>query len=1165
LTKINKLVMRGFKSFAHKTELLFEDGFNVVLGPNGSGKSNILDAVCFVLGKTSAKALRSEKSANLIYNGGKARKPAAEAEVSIYFDNTKKTFPIESDEVKVTRLVKSKGNSIYKINDEKRTRQQVVDMLGLAKIDPDGYNIILQGDIARFVEMPAVERRLLIEEISGVSIYEEKKNKALRELGKVEEKLKETTIVLNERDSRLRELKKERDQALEFNDLSEKIKRNKATLLHRGIQTKSQEMTDFDKKTKSTKERHRKALEGVSEFKDKILTKKLEVNEINKEIERKGEKEQVDVHKAVEKLKVDLATSKDRVKSCNQELEKIKERKFQVKQNYDDIDSKLKGLEKEKKEIEIRSKQLKSELAVVDDRLAKFRSKHELDSLEKVEKEIETLDQSAEELQKAINELRQEQQEVLREKDKIELQIQTIDEKIEKVLTLEKENKDQLDVLKQHKVEFKKASKELNILLDDDNKLTQQLSSARQRLLVANEELAKLNAQNKSVQESLAGNIALKKILEQKRKIPGILGTVSELGNVKSKFALALEIAAGPRIRGVVVEDDNTAARCIKYLKENRLGTATFLPLNKIKPKGLDSKAKTLIDAKGSYGKAVDLIDFDVKFKTIFQYVFGDTIIVDDIEVARRLGVGSAKMVTLEGDVTEFSGAMQGGYRQKSRGGLGFKQKEIQDQIKKHEQESDNCCSLIGGYEKRKKSNEDEIVRLRHFKANVEGEIIKLEKSLHLDGGDLSASQEVKKELNNQLKAADARVEAVLMKVSEENKKLAQNKIARQQLKNKIGQLKSPTLVAELNTFGQKKQELKEEQIKLNSDLTNLDAQLKNILIPEKENSLKILKQHEKEEEDFRVEVKALKERMVLLEKDLKEKEKQQKQFYEKFKGLFTKRTKAEEEIVKLEEKLESLDDSLRKLEQKMTAISLEETRVNAELKSLEHEYENFKGVELFTNKSEQQMKSEITRSEGRIASMGSINMKSLEIYDDLEREYNKMLEKKDKLVVEKEDVLIMMAEIEDKKKELFMETFKVVNEQFVTFFMKLSSKGEAYLVLENPEDPFEGGLLVRVRITGEKFMDIRSLSGGEKTMTALAFIFAIQEHDPASFYVMDEVDAALDKRNSTMLANLVREYCNRAQYVVISHNDSVIAKGDRLYGVSMDENGRSKVVSIEL
>ena len=220
MTKINKLVMHGFKSFAKRTELLFNDDFNCVVGPNGSGKSNILDALCFVLGKSSAKALRSEKSANLIYNGGKSKKPAEKAEVSIFFDNSKKTFPYDVPEMKVSRFVKPKGNSTYKINDQTVTRTQVVELLSLAKIDADGHNIILQGDIVHFCEMGGDERRELIEEIAGISIYEDKKNKALLELNKVEEKLKEADIVLKEREGYLKELKKERDEAEKYSGLN---------------------------------------------------------------------------------------------------------------------------------------------------------------------------------------------------------------------------------------------------------------------------------------------------------------------------------------------------------------------------------------------------------------------------------------------------------------------------------------------------------------------------------------------------------------------------------------------------------------------------------------------------------------------------------------------------------------------------------------------------------------------------------------------------------------------------------------------------------------------------------------------------------------------------------------------------------------------------------
>jgi len=231
MTKINKMVMHGFKSFANRTELLFGGDFNCILGPNGSGKSNIGDALCFVLGKAGAKGLRAEKTANLIYNGGKLKNPAKQGEVSIYFDNTKKTFPTEDDEIKISRIITSSGQSKYKINDKTRTREQIRDLLGLAKIDPDGYNIILQGDIIRFTEMPTTERRVLIEDISGISIYEEKKHKAQLELERTGEKLKDADLILSERGTYLKELRKDRDEAQKYKDMNDKIRQNKASYL----------------------------------------------------------------------------------------------------------------------------------------------------------------------------------------------------------------------------------------------------------------------------------------------------------------------------------------------------------------------------------------------------------------------------------------------------------------------------------------------------------------------------------------------------------------------------------------------------------------------------------------------------------------------------------------------------------------------------------------------------------------------------------------------------------------------------------------------------------------------------------------------------------------------------------------------------------------------
>jgi len=290
-------------------------------------------------------------------------------------------------------------------------------------------------------------------------------------------------------------------------------------------------------------------------------------------------------------------------------------------------------------------------------------------------------------------------------------------------------------------------------------------------------------------------------------------------------------------------------------------------------------------------------------------------------------------------------------------------------------------------------------------------------------------------------------------------------------------------------------------------------------------------------------------------------------QFFSQFKGLIEKRNRLDKDASEKEGRILNIDETGRKEEMTLNLLSIEEAKVKAEMAGINAEFEQYSGVELDMEKPEEQLKKEINEFERMMASFGNnINMRSLEIYETVEKEYGILMDKKNVLLKEKDAVVGMMNEIERNKKELFLKTLNVVDGQFRRIFGQLTTKGEAYLEIENKEDPFAGGLKFHVKITGSKFIDIRSLSGGEKTLTGLAFLFAIQEHEPATFYILDEVDAALDKHNSEKLAKLIRSYCQKAQYVVISHNDAIISEGDILYGVSMNqEAGLSNVVSLRM
>lgn len=1163
-TKITKLVLNGFKSFGKYTELLFGDDFNVILGPNGSGKSNVLDALCFVLGKSSSKQLRAEKSANLIYNGGKTKQPAKEAEVSIVFDNKTKVFPTEEDEVKLTRIVRADGAGKYKINGKTKTRQEILELLGNAKINPDGYNIILQGDITRLVTMSSIELRQMIEEIAGIGVYEEKKQQALNELQKVGERLNEAEIILKERESYLKDLKKDRDQALKYKELNDKIKQNKASHLKRQLNKKDEELKKLESRSSGHKEKLAKYQEQIKALREEINQHKQAIQEIQTEIERKGQIEQIKLQKEIEHLRIQAATHKQRISTCKTELERIAQRKEQLEKNLEETTEKIKEITEQKASAHAQIEAHTKTLAELDSKIKAFKQKHDLADEADIDKQFEQLDKKAEEKQKEIQLLLEKKQALIREKDKAEYQITTMDEKIAKVKELTDAHTEELDILKKNKEQFKKLTLELNELLNQDSKDANTLAKGRAELHALREDENKLSIKQSAVQENIAQNIAVKKILENRTKFGEIYGTVAELGSSDSKYAQALEIAAAQKIHSIVVEDDKTASNAIKYLKQERLGTATFLPLNKIRPAPKHEDVQKLTKEQGVHGFAIDLLEFDPKFKNVFSHVFGNTLVVDKIETARNIGIGKARMVTLDGDLCETSGAMTGGFRHKKTGS--FKEKELTGKLEEMRNKISELEEDQTTLTQRRKENEDMITKIRELKANLEGEIIKQEKSLHLDTGDLEATKNYKEELTKTIKQISKDLESLEENIAIETKTLTDLKIEKQTIRNKITELRNPRVLAELNAFEEKRKQLDQEKIRLEAEQKNNDVQINEVYGRDKENMQKLLKDMQKEQELFTKEIEDVDKLVSGQEKELGKKEKEQEQFQNQYKGLFEKSNKLREEASQKETKILGIEENSRKEELTVNTLSIEEARVKAETAGLNAEFEQYTGIELDMEKPEEQLKKEINDFEKMMANIGNVNLRSLEIYDTVEKEYGGLLEKKNVLLKEKDDVVGLMNEIETSKKGLFMTTLNAVDGEFRRIFGQLTTKGEAYLELENKEDPFAGGLKFNVRISGNKFIDIRSLSGGEKTMTGLAFLFAIQEHEPATFYVLDEVDAALDKHNSEKLAQLIRSYCGKAQYIVISHNDAIISEGDILYGVSMNTDaGLSNVVSLKM
>ena len=1157
MTKINNITIHGFKSFAKKTQIPLGDKYNCILGPNGSGKSNVGDALCFVLGRLSAKSMRAEKASNLIFNGGKNGKPAKSGYVEITFDNTSRVFNVDTDELTVNRTITKKG-SIYSINGKKSTRTQILDLLASASINPSGYNIILQGDITRFVDMPGVERRQIIEQISDISHYEDKKRKAMLELDKVQTKLGDASIVLKERKAHLKELKKDRDQAAEVRDAQQKVHSLKKTRLSREHSVRMKEHETFMEKIAGIKQKIAKHDATIEKYSKTCETLEAQIKDVNTEIESKGESGQVALHKEIEGLKEQVITKKARLQTVQDELVKIGNRREQFNSELKDIEDRASHITKEITQCHNDIKRFNHEIDTVKQKRSKLRSKHKLDDSEGSAVQVEQLDKEIETLETSVQEVRSQQQELFRSKDQLEFKLENLDAQLNKIASVRKEHSKVLKELEVMKGRFKEMSKTLSKHLQQDAEYAAQLGNAKGKVSSLRERYGELSAKAAAAKNSIAANAAVKAVLDKGGK--GVHGTVGQLGSVSSEYAQAIEAAAGARSSFIVVDDDVIASQNIQYVRNQKLGRASFIPLNKIKTQSISADDQTLLKKAGVIDFAVNLVKAKGSVKKAFQYVLGNTLVVQDLAAARKIGVGRIRMVTLTGDTVEGSGVMSGG---SSKRRSSFVQTDVIEKCEKVAAELADQESVVQSVERKREQNHESIMSLRTKKSELEGTIIKTEKSLHLDSGDLDAHSGQKSQYAKELETAEDKLQELTLHVSSVNKELAMKKAQRQTLISNMTAAKNPRVVAELQTLDDQQQQLREKIISREQRVKNLEEQKEQLIAPEREKISHISKQINKEEEAFNTELTDLSAFIKEQSKILKAKEKDSEAFYKQYKALFNKREGYTSKLRDTEHAIQNTKEKMYSYERDINVHALKHAEVKAKLSVITEELEQYADAEVL-DINDAELQAQLSKAEQLLRDMPLVNMKALEVYDKVEADFHSLLEKQEALENERTKVLTLMNEIETKKTEHFMKTFNEANKHFQQIFSKLFYKGDAYLQLDNEKSPFEDGLSVKVKITGNRYMDLKSLSGGEKTLTALAFIFAVQEYQPASFYILDEIDAALDKQNSERLANLVAAYSGKAQYIVISHNDSVISSADTLFGVSMTD-GVSKITSVKL
>ncbi len=1137
-TFITSLKLKGFKSFNNHVNIQFGSGFNCIAGANGSGKSNVMDALCFVLGRLSTKSIRAENYGALVHENNKIRSNGAS--VALTLDNSSGIFGLSDKKIEVAREISKEGKSRYLINGKRATRTQILELLEMSQIRPEGHNIILQGDISNFITMRAVDKRKLIEDIAGIGVYERKKDSAMKNLNKVEEKLREVQIVMNEKKSYLGSLEGDRKVAEQYNSYNSELKSAKSTelnLKHTSASTRKQQISS---KLEAVKKKQSEYKNKLAEMNDKVDALQTKIVNVEKQIAKRGGEVQLVLQKDIENLKVDFENAKNLVTSSENEIRRVEERKRHLSKSLADIKGKINMSEEDLKAQRLELRKLEGK----EHELKKSLGLSSV-SVSDIQKELDTKETELDNFKNSELELKSEYSKLSGELEVFKIKAAALGEKITEATSIERV----LDGTKGKKDKYRDILMELNSLTDRDAEIFVEIKERRKEMLDKESSLSKIQMEMNSSYELLMRDKAIGAIMKRKDKLGGIYGTVAELGQVDPEFSTALKVAAGSRLKNIVVKDEKVAIKCLKFLREKRLGVATFLPMTKIKT----SAQSHVPQGSGVVGRAADLVDCKPEFKKVFSNILRNTIIVNDTNTARSVGIGSYSMVSLEGDVFSVGGAISGGFRRET--GIGFGRKTDSGEIDRKIVELDKVKNKVKALENERDGIDRELIGLRKMKTEIESGM-----------GNLAAppqsSAELKtrqKDLLDGLKTRETRLKEI-SKVSEKLKdKIQKLTIERNGMKSNLKELQ----------FGSKKKELDRiDSNKRNVDakIATINATLENALLPERDNIDRVISGLLKEKLEFTDQIQKLKVDLGKFKTQLSVKDKEEKEFYGQLKRLFIDKGKLAELLKKEQESVRSVELKSVADNEGLNALSIARAKIDSELSAVREELEEYKGVKTLPYlKNVQAAKQKQSDMNRKLRSLGNVNLKALEIYEDVKKEWDKLNWRIGKLDTERQSIVNIINTIETKKKVSFMDAFNSIADNFSKIYANLNNNVvTGSLVLEAPDNPFDGGIMIKVIKPGSNALT--ALSGGEKAMVGLSFLFAIAEHNPTPFYLLDEIDAPLDSVNVERMSELLREYSARSQIIIVSHKDSVMSTADILHGIWMNKkHGESYISSMKV
>lgn len=1178
---LKSIEVHGFKSFARKLIFEFHNGITCIVGPNGSGKSNVADAVRWVLGEQSAKQLRGASMQDVIFSGTEMRKPQSYAYVALTITNEDHKLNLPYEEVQVARRVYRSGESEYLLNGVSCRLRDIQELFFDTGIGKEGYSIIGQGQIDKILSGKPDDRRELFDEAAGIVKFKKRKSAAEKNLEAETQNLLRVQDILNELEKQVGPLEEQSHKAKEYLRLKDALKSYEVGLFRMDYESLSEETEELEKNLQNTRENLEEAKQEREQSRSQYDEVEASIAEFDQSIDCKKEK--------VNKNKLLINNFEGEVRITKEKIASVTQGKEYFRERANSLELAKQTAEMELSEYTAEQKEALSQLADMEDRENKLADELNVIEKEILEKEIE-LNQQNEAILDSMNATSKITVERQKAKSMLEQNSLRKADLNQKILTNKSQFASAEMEMKKEEELLKAAKKELdteyvarkNLLAEAEKKRNeiQTLQHKQQENQKQYHTMTSKLDTLKNMAERYDGyGQSIRHVMEQKKEQPGLIGVVADIIHVEDRYITAVETALGGNIQNIVTEDEHVARHMIEYLKKNRFGRATFLPLTTVTPKKEEAFTDEMLKEEGVLGNVSSRVNCDSRFNNVIAYLLGRYLLVDTIEHALAINKKyryTLRIVTLEGELLNPGGSLSGGSFRNNSNLLG-RRKELVQLEQAIQEMTDKIAACKSDIATAQKDVEDYVAQ-----ANAKAEVVK-ELELKKNTATVKYEQAVSikeqkekeyltiandgKEIENQ----KALLEDSLSRINQDLEESRNNEeVAKKQVqllsdqldKAHDKQLQLQDRLAEIrleaSSFQQKNNYVAENIHRLEDNLSAINKEYEH-LMEEQQNSDVTVAEMEEAIVGFEKKNRELADDIERLLEEIEEESHKKEEMMASQKDIFEKRDALMNHISELDKEAFRLESRKQNIEDKREDI------VNHMWNEYEVTYHNAKEIEIDESISYTRMKANVSETKSKIRTLGDVNVNAIEDYKSVRERYELLKTQHDDLVVSEGALRKIIADLDEEMRKQFTEKFVDIQNQFNKVFRELFGGGKGTIELVENEDVLEAGITINAQPPGKKLGNMMQLSGGEKALTAIALLFAIQNLKPSPFCLLDEIEAALDDSNVKRYAKYLHKLTKNTQFIVITHRKGTMEAADVLYGITMQEKGVSTLVSVKL